>query len=480
MRGVKVRAAAAVLALAWSIFFPGKICAAAVAVEVNGQVIEVDDIELRVRDIHRAKPKMRPSDGGASLSVNDIVDSMVDERLLIQEAADMGLDAGQEFRTRMRAFVRDQSILELYREEVVDRVQVDDAAIRERYVASLGVDLAPGEDMPERIRERIAKTLRKEREKALADAFVAQLRERYEVVVHRERLQAVNLPLPRDVDLRALAEVDGEVVSMADFMSDLGREYAKAERMLQRAGTDAERQEWLEDAKQRVLEALLTNALVGREAMGRDYAGRQDLERAVALRRGAMLLETFRVQVLLPLAQAEDGELREFYGSHSDLYTRGCQVRLGELRFKERDLALAALDELNRGAVFGFLARRLGGSSTLGEGWVSEDRLPLVFRQALADLPEGGISEVLVLGRDHVLLKLRDRRGCTVMPYEEVLLDLRRRVLEQKYAEVRQKYTQALRKRAHIVLHSGVLESLEEAFWKETPEAAAQSERGEP
>jgi hypothetical protein len=479
MHGVTLRAAAAVLALAWMIYVPGMAHAVSVAVEVNGQAITVVDIEQRVRDIHRAKPRMRTSGSDVALSVEDIVGSLVDERLLAQEALTMGLDGGAEFRRRMQAFVRDQSILMLYREEIESQVQVEDAAIIERYTTSLGVEAAPQEAIPDRMRERIGKTLRKERTAALADAFVARLREQAKVVVHQDRLQAVTLPLSSTASEGTLAEVGEEQVSMADFMADLGREYAKAERMLQR-GDETSRLAWLEGAKERVLDALLTNVLVGREALKRDYSVREDFQQAVTVRRDALLQDAFQTQVLLPLAIAEDGELREFYESHAELYTCGCQVRLGELRFKEQELASAALEELHNGAVFAFLARRLGGRCTPGEGWVPESELPPVFRAALATLPEGGLSDVLTLGRDLVVLKLRGRRGCSVLPYDTVLPDLQRRVRGRKYSMVREQYVQALRKRAHIVMHDGVLQQLEDAFLKTQPDTTVRSERGEP
>lgn len=480
MRSVTMQAVMAVLALVWLGLAPGLARASAVAVEVDGQVIAVEDIERRVRDIHRAKPRMGASGDGAALSVIDIVGSLVDERLLIKEAAAMALDDGPEFRSRMRAFVRDQSILRLYGEEVVDRVVVDDDAIRERYVSSLGSDAEPGGEIPERMRERIAGTLRKEREKALADAFVARLREQAGVVVHRDVLDGVTLPLPRGTIQDVVAEIDGEPLPMADFMADLGRECAKAGAMLQRVGDAAAREAWFAQTKERVLEDLLTNALVGREALRRDYSRDPEFGRAVAVRREAMLLDAFRTQVLLPLAEPEAEELEDFYRDNAALYTRGCEVRFGELRFKDREQALAALDELRRGAVFGYLARRLGGGSTPGDGWLPEEALPPVFREALDVLPEGGTSDVLALGRDLVVLHLRGRRGCAVTPYDEVLPDLRRRVQETKYAEARERYVQALRKRANIVMHDGVLEDLEEAFWRNPPEPTAQPERGEP
>jgi hypothetical protein len=45
---------------------------------------------------------------------------------------------------------------------------------------------------------------------------------------------------------------------------------------------------------------------------------------------------------------------------------------------------------------------------------------------------------------------------------------------------VREQYVQALRKRAHIVMHDGVLQQLEDAFLKTQPDTTVRSERGEP
>lgn len=478
MRGLTIRVALVILTIAWGASVSGMAHAADVAVEINGQAIAVEDIEQRIRDIHRSMPRTGSSGSGNALDVRELVDSLVDERLMIEEAAAMGLADEAEFRRRMWAYVRDQSILRLYAQEVVERVQVDEAAIGERYAALNDGAGVSGEDIPEQMRERIVKALRQEREKVLAAEFVDRLRAGSEVVVHRERLLAVTLPLSRVAEQGAVAEINGHPVSMADFMADLGREYGKAERMLQRLEDDGAREAWLTEAKERVLEGLIVNALVGSEALKRDYSVQPDFVQAVDLRRSAMLLGAFRVQVLLPLADIGEKELRDFYQGHAELYTRGCQVRLGELRYKDQDEALAAQDELRRGAVFGFLARRLGGSSTLGDGWVSEQALPPEFRGALELLPEGGVSDVLILGRDFVVLKLRGRRGCEVMPFDEALPDLRRRVGKIKYAEVREQYAQALRSRANIVVHDEVLDRLEELFWQSPPETAVQPERG--
>ena len=466
----------AILGLAWLGLCPGAVRAAAVAVEVDDTAFTVGDVERRVRDIHRAKPRMRASGDAAQLSVHDIVDDLVDEHLLAREAEAMGLGDEPDFRRRLDAYERDRAIVMLYAREVESRSEPTQDEIRARYAAMQDRDVDSVGELPESLAGRIAAAMRRERGKALADAFVEGLRAKAAIEIDRERIEVLGPGLDTDSGTGNVAVVDGVAVPMGVFLDDLRRERRKAGNMLDHVADPSVRDKWFSSTVDRVLEALVVNALVGAEATRRGYREEAEVALAVVRRRRAMLLRAFRERVLEPLAEPTREELEAYYATHAAQYVHGCEVRLGELRFKDRTDAEATLRELRGGAVFGSLAKVLGGRSTFGSGWVSESALPVPFQEALGAMDEGDVSEVVSLGRDLAILKLRARRGCEVAPLADVAADVERRVRAEKYLREKARYAAALRAHARVVEHAGVIDDLEKRFWS-APDGA---QRGEP
>ena len=61
-----------------------------VLAEVNGDIIDEGALQERIRAIHRHKPGMRPEGGAGRIKISDLVEEMIDERLMIQEARSHG------------------------------------------------------------------------------------------------------------------------------------------------------------------------------------------------------------------------------------------------------------------------------------------------------------------------------------------------------------------------------------------------------
>src|SRR5262245_3538474 len=107
----------------------------AVAAQVNGEPIYVSDVELEAK-VHNL------IDNGEKLEVdsaefNEILDQLIDIKLLAMEATSRGLDEEPESRHRL-ATARDNILGNILVERVVEE-RVDEAAIKKMYEAQIAI-----------------------------------------------------------------------------------------------------------------------------------------------------------------------------------------------------------------------------------------------------------------------------------------------------------------------------------------------------
>lgn len=292
---------------------------------------------------------------------------------------------------------------------------------------------------------------------------------------------------------RVAAVVNEEVITLSEVY-DLGSVFID-QRCPPPMSTEACRSE----AELEVLDSLIMRSLIRQEldrlgltvtgsevdrtidsiARDNDYETREELRAAVEA--SGMRWDTYREQlteqlmqmkftenVVRPRVAVTDDELEDLYKRQAREYAGPPLVKLSATLLavppETGPEALAALvgqtrqaaADINGGSsTWEQLPEVLGGAQQqpMGAKAVPITDLAGPLSEAVAQLDQGQVSEPVLLAGNLILLRVDERQASAVLPFEQVVEQLRQQVYEQKVdQEIQQWYLQARRRAAVKVL----------------------------
>ncbi|MBN1840859.1 MAG: peptidyl-prolyl cis-trans isomerase [Deltaproteobacteria bacterium] len=438
-----------------------------VLAEVNGEAIDEGLLQERIKAIHRYKPGARPEGGAGGVDISDLLQELIDERLMIQEARGVGLDRDPGFEKRVKSFLATQSILELRREEVLDKVNVSEEEILDYFKRHHEKQSQAQEEISQRLRRRIEKKLRKEKQKELSDGFIARLREDADIRIDEELVELLDSEKDYTGTKPTIAHVNGEPIPIGDFVHDMKQAVQRQAGMFRRSKDNGQTEKKRKDLKSKVLDRLITYKLIEQEALSRNYMNAPGFADTVEKRKEALLVNEFKAKLVYPLAIPTEKELTQYYNQHIDEFKKGYEVWLREMRFGDRKEGEKILEELRQGADFEFLATLVseGSSAKRGMAWVRAESFSPAVRDALSQLKVGEFSDLIADGRQHKIIKLKGKRGGEPIEFSRVLERLKRIVGREKFEKKLSEYLSRLRKASKIKIHKKALKGIEEKYW---------------
>jgi peptidyl-prolyl cis-trans isomerase SurA len=267
------------------------------------------------------------------------------------------------------------------------------------------------------------------------------------------------------------AVVDDQVITRSELKEALSLE----ERSGQVSGPDA---------KSRVLEGLIENLLVEREAKRlsisvsdeevlravEDIRTRNGLDdeafRSALAGQGmdyGAYLDAVRTQILRVKVAARvlrskldvgDEALREFYLKNVADFCEAESVRLVQIQTKgpeARESAEEARSRVLAGEKPEAVARELGSPTGGDMGYVLVKNLAEQVRKALHNLEKGEVSGVVEMNGSCSLFVVADRREGRIPPFEEVREQIREQYFEKKQDELYRTWIESLKEKAQIV-----------------------------
>lgn len=272
---------------------------------------------------------------------------------------------------------------------------------------------------------------------------------------------------------QAVAVVNGEAISSADFERELGR--ARAE-----GGDGAAPVDLL---RRRVLEEMVSRTVLLQQARSRSVAvGQDQVERAFLRLRGeypgtlfddllaqerlsaAELKNRLRDQLtveklfadeVFPRVQVSEDEIQRYYLEHAAEFEQPERVRVLQVVVKTREEAQKVRDELRRKPqAFGEVAKRAsigpegrngGDLGYFGKG----SGMPEVF-DVCFKLPLNTISDVTPSPYGFHVFKVVDRKPAARRPFEQVKASIQQTLLRERRARAQEEYVASLRAKAKI------------------------------
>ncbi len=445
---------------------------AAVLAEVNGEAINKDALQKRIKAIHRNKPQIRPEKGAGGIEVLDIVEEIIDERLIIQDAYRVELDRSAAFIKNIESFVTTQSVIRLRKEVVLDKINISDQDILDYFKEHYEKDGPTPEGMFKKVEKRIEKNLRKEKEKELSDNFISELRKQADIWIDRDLINLLDPEKNYTGKKSVVASVKGDMIPLDSFLYDMKQASQKRSRMYALLKDKEQLEKMQNDLKKEILDSLITYKLIEQEALKRNYAKDSLFMNKVKRRKEKLLINEFKAKIIYPLIIPTKNELTQYYEDHIDDFKQGYEVWFKDMIFKTRKDAEKALKELKQGASFNFLAAQVSETWRPRQKavWVNADSFSPAIRKVLNRLKAGEISEVIADKMQYKIIKLKGKRGGEPIEFSRVVDRLKKIVGQKNFDKILSKYLAELRDVSTIRINKKALKLLEEKYRQKLPE----------
>ncbi len=444
-------------------------CAAmdtAVLAEVNGDAINKDALQKRIKAIHRNKPQMRPEGGAGGIKILDIVEEMIDERLIIQDAYRVELDRSADFTKKIESFMTTQSIIRLRKEVVLDKINISDQDILDYFKEHYEKDGPTPEGMFEKVVTQIKKKLRKEKEKVLSDNFISEIRKQADIWIDSDLINLLDAEKNYTGKKSVVATISGDIIPLNDFLHDMKQAAQKRTRMYLMIENKQQLEEMQNDLKEEILDSLITYKLIEQEALKRNYAKDPLFMNIVKKRKDQLLINEFKAKTIYPLTIPTKNELTQYYEDHIDDFKKGYEVWYKEMIFLASEDAEKALKELKQGASFEFLAAQVSEKWIPRQRtvWVNADSCSPAIRKELNRLEAGEITEVIADNRQYKIIKLKGKRGGEPIEFSGVIDRLKKIVGQKNFDKMLSKYLTELRDVSKIKINKKALKLIQKKY----------------
>jgi len=445
-----------------------------VLAEVKGEIIDERELQDAINAIHKSRPLMRPDEEAGGINILGLLQRMIDERLMIQEAYRVEFDKDPDFEKKLQSSIANQSINRLRKEVVLYKIDISEEDLLDYFKKHYKKDGPVLEEEFQKRKGQIRRKLRREKEKELSDSFVAMLRKQSDIWIDGELLGLLDPEKHHTTKKSIIARVNGDPIPLNDMLHDMRRAFQKREKMYSRLKDNSEQEKLREELKQQTLYALITYKLIEQEALRRNYLSDPVFMEIIRKRKERLLVNAFQEKTIYPLAIPTKKELTKYYEEHIDNFRKGYQVWFSEMIFRAREDAEKALKELKEGANFEYLATHVSERwpPKRARVWVNTDKFSPGIRQELNRLEVGQTSDVLADGRQYKIIKLKGKRGGAPEEFSRVADTLRKKVVQQKFNAVLSDYLAKLRKESNIKINRKALNRIEEKYKAKPTEEA--------
>jgi parvulin-like peptidyl-prolyl isomerase len=318
----------------------------------------------------------------------------------------------------------------------------------------IGSEEAPDSEI-ESVRGSIERAIRKQKEKERGDEYLKYLREQVKIQIDNAIFQTINISEESERkrlsnDGRILAQVNGVNLTAGNFIS-LARTYPAR-------------------SKETILNDWIDQKVIDREALSRHYERMPELENMVTRYKNQLLKNTFIKRVVIPQINISDEELKNYYVSHQENFTKPTQYKVQQITVKTMDYAQDILNNLQNGADFSWLAKNRSVDPAASEGgdlgWINKAEMPEPVRKIIDTLKPGDISPIVKVDSQYSVIQLLDRKEGEVEEFDMVKTAVYRAAFEEQMNALLNNYINQLKKDSVIAVKDEEVRVLEEKVQK--------------
>lgn len=252
-----------------------------------------------------------------------------------------------------------------------------------------------------------------------------------------------------------LADVDGETITLEEYSETFTKIPLKQRRKL--VG---------KEGKQKVLNDMIAEKLLYKEALNRGYENNQSvIEQMEEIKRGLILQEYVKVLFNVDMSISDEA-VSDYYREHKDEFDRQEMVKVSHILTYDVNKAKGLLSQIKLGKDFAELAKQ--SSEDQGSAWKGGDlgflpkgKMSAEFDEAAFALKkEGDISDLVKSQYGYHIIKLTGR-----VPFIESTLsptvqsNIRRKLTQKKKEEIIKKTVEELKSRYTVTIKEELLDS---------------------
>lgn len=418
---------------------------------IDDEVITIDDFESYLRDFHITKnQKMLTQEKEKTISFEDLknlLDKLIEDRLIIREALQMGLDEDPNFKKALNEYILSESVRKLYEEEIRKKINITDDDLKSLYHNMTGKEVSD-EEFP-KIKGALEKKLRREREEELSKDYLSMLRQRYLVKINHELLKEVDLngTTTEIVEKRGnevIVEIDDEKMTLSEFIN-LSKTYSDKD-------------------KDRILNDWIDRKLIEKEALKRNYINDSNFKKGVDHFKRLLLRNLFIQKVIIPQIIITEEDLKRYYEENKDKFKVPVRYYLAQITTNSTKEAQEIMNALKNNADFQMLAKKKSLDIFAGEGgkigWITKDRLIKPIAEKIDEMKVGDF-EMFEINNYYLIIKLLDKTKEVFYPFDFVKDQIKNDLLEQKINESLKRYAEEIKKEITIRVDENALKEIE-------------------
>ena len=491
---------------------------------VNGEHITTDDLKYSLEVAHRREDLS----SAGTLNLSQFILKLIDDRLIIQEAQNMGMEEYPEVQQAVQEYILRESVVRLHDEEIVQKVQLTEKDIIDYYKKSyesltLGIIEFNSEEEAKVQLELLKKgnnftgreiVLNRNSIMPLFEDAISNLRtgEYSNVLKIRNKYYIVKLIDRKEAPVEELESVRGSIDKAIRKRKESERsdEYLKYLRQqstikidkeilsaIKLDGKKEEKEKLSKDTRvvaevngssltigdfisivipnttrsnEEILNDWIDRKIVDHEALSRHYEIKADLGNMVNRYKNQLLKNTFIKRVIAPQVTISEETLKDYYLNHQKKFTKPDSFKIQQITVKTLDKAQDILDNLQKGADFSWLAKRWSVDTSVengGEmGWLTESDIPKPVKEIVVTLKPGDVSPIIEIGALYSIIRLQDKREAEVEEFDKVKDAVYRACFEDQLNTILNKYVSQLKKDAEIKINDKAVASLKEKLQK--------------
>lgn len=469
--------------------------------KIDDYVITGDYFARSVNSLHSSKEAGKALAGKAlgresSFAIVDFskhLNNVIDTKLMVFEAERLGLNKEAEYLSQLRSFKLNLLLGRLRREEILDKVKVDDEEIEQyleearkeeealRKAAEKEKDASEqkndaDEAVPDEVSEQDLEVVAEEESKADAHGkkrtargriyaekvqkreveYFDSLRRKARVKIYDDALKVImedGEELPVDViDATVVAKIDGETIGAFEFMINV-----------KRAGRDFSD----EDALREELDMLILHKLLDKAAFAKNYEKKiPDLRHRIGSYSDKRLVGLFKRKVIAPIVKVSDEAILKYYNENQDKFVRSDSFNISTITVVGEESAQELLEDLKSGADFAYIAETMSidpSKDTGGElGWVLKDSLPTVVMNEIVGAKKGDIVGPFKGEYGYFVIMLNDFKSGELVPLVEVKDAINKRLGRDVFKDTLKEYILRMRNQVSIEINEDVLRRFNE------------------
>ncbi len=302
------------------------------------------------------------------------------------------------------------------------------------------------------VKESIRKSIRKQKEDELSEAYLGELRKRSNIKIDQELLSSLDLSNKENYqnDDRVLVDVNGDILRVKDFISMI-----KPSNKI---------------SNEVVINNWIDRKLVDQLALSRHYEQKDELKKMIKRYKDQLLKNAFIKRIIMPQIVVTEDAIKEYYLNNKNNFLKPTRYKIQQITVKTIEGANEIINNLKNGADFSWMAKRhsLDSSAEKGGdiGWVTKTQLPEEIRLIIDNLKIGDITPAVKVNSSYRIIKLTDRIEGGVEDYEKAKDAVFSGYFDNQLDSFLKKYIEELKKDAKIKINEKEIKYLEEKFKK--------------